>query len=162
MSKIAGFSRQIITKFPKRPACSVLLLLLSLRVFPPGASIVSGTNQNVSVVTRSSGTDLAGAKCVLTNDKGTWYATTPSSITVHRSFNDLSINCAHDSFESVIQQTKSSTKGIIFGNILFGGPIGVGVDVFTGAGFDYPDTIQVTMGKSVAAVPAVAKVEQQK
>ena len=35
------------------------------------ASIVSGQNQSVSVTTNSQGSDVAGAKCTLGNDKGT-------------------------------------------------------------------------------------------
>ena len=35
------------------------------------ASIVSGNNQSLSVTTQKNGTDVAGAKCSLVNDKGT-------------------------------------------------------------------------------------------
>jgi phosphoketolase len=40
----------------------------------------------------------------------------------------------------------SSTKGMAFGNILFGGPIGAGVDMASGAAYDYPNLITVMMG----------------
>jgi hypothetical protein len=35
-----------------------------------------------------------------------------------------------------------------FGNLLFGGPIGAGVDMASGAAYDYPNLIPVTMGKT--------------
>ena len=119
------------------------------------ASIVSGSNQSISVTTRSNGVDLSGAKCVLTNNKGEWYATTPGTVTVHRSFNDLSVNCAYDGLDKGIELAKSTTKGMAFGNILFGGFIGVGVDVATGAAYDYPNVIQVNMGQAVPVMPPV-------
>jgi hypothetical protein len=123
------------------------------------ASIVSGQNQSVSVVTKNNGVDVSGAKCQLTNDKGTWFATTPGSVTVRRSFNDLSVNCKLDGVEPGIMSVKSATKGMAFGNILFGGVIGAGVDISTGAAYDYPDLINVELGKVVGAAqptPAAA------
>ena len=122
-------------------------------VFGGCASIVSGQNQSLSVTTKNKGDDLVGAKCSLINDKGTWYATTPGSVTVRRSFNDLTINCALDGLEPGIAMVKSSTKGMAFGNILFGGIIGAGVDIGTGAAYDYPEIIVVNMGQT-ASIPA--------
>lgn len=54
---------------------------------------------------------------------------------------------------------KSSTKGMAFGNIIFGGIIGAGVDISTGAAYDYPTLITVLMGKTGMAgaqAPAAA------
>jgi phosphoketolase len=34
------------------------------------------------------------------------------------------------------------------GNILFGGPIGAGVDMASGAAYDYPNLITVMMGSN--------------
>lgn len=108
------------------------------------ASIVSGQNQSVSVVTKTDGADVAGAKCSLSNDKGQWYATTPGSVTVRRSYGALAVDCKTDSHAGTAQ-VKSTTKGMAFGNILFGGVIGVGVDVATGAAYDYPEVISVPL-----------------
>lgn len=121
------------------------------------ASIVSGQNQSLSVTTKNNGSDVSGAKCSLNNDKGTWYTTTPGSVTVRRSFNDLTVNCALDGVDPGIVMAKSSTKGMAFGNILFGGVIGAGVDVSTGAAYDYPDIIVVDLGKTQTFAPAAAK-----
>lgn len=121
------------------------------------ASIVSGHNQSLSVTAKNNGTDVAGAKCQLSNDKGTWFATTPGSVTVRRSFNDLTVNCTHDGAEPGIVTVKSSTKGMAFGNILFGGVIGAGVDMSTGAAYDYPELINVELGKVVNLTAPVQK-----
>jgi hypothetical protein len=117
------------------------------------ASIVSGQNQSLSVTAKNGGADVAGARCTLANDKGTWYATTPGSVTVRRSFNDLSVNCALDGADPGALLVKSSTKGMAFGNILFGGLIGASVDVSTGAAYDYPEIVVVEMGKTATLAP---------
>jgi hypothetical protein len=111
------------------------------------ASIVSGTNQSVSVeTTTSTGEAVAGANCKLSNNKGTWFVTTPGSTTVHRSYENLAVHCTKDAHEPGMVSAKSSTKAMAFGNAIFGGVIGVGVDVATGAAYDYPIMIKVRMG----------------
>jgi hypothetical protein len=127
---------------------SLVAVLAASTLFTGCASIVSGQNQSVSVVAKNVGTkdDISGAKCSLTNDKGTWYVTTPGSVMVRRSFNDLAVNCALDGVDPGSSMVKSATKGMAFGNILFGGVIGAGVDMSTGAAYDYPEEIVVDMG----------------
>lgn len=115
------------------------------------ASIVTGHNQSLSVETRHKGDPVSGANCKLVNDKGTWFVTTPGSVTVRRSYGDLSVRCEKDGLEPGIAAVKSSTKGMAFGNILFGGIIGGAVDAGSGAAYDYPPLITVEMGSSSAS-----------
>ena len=96
---------------------------------------------------------VSGASCRLNNDKGTWFVTTPGSIVIHRSGEDLSIKCDKDGYDPGIAAVKSSTKGMAFGNILFGGPIGAGIDIANGSAFDYPSLIQVEMGENILIAP---------
>ena len=118
------------------------------------ASIVNGTNQPLSVETRLKGTSIAGANCKLENNKGTWFVTSPGSTTVHRSAEDLSVKCEKDGIQPGIGAIKSATKGMAFGNILFGGPIGAGIDIANGSAFDYPSLIQIEMGENtVITIP---------
>jgi PDZ domain len=105
------------------------------------ASIVSGTNQPITV--DSPGCD--GASCQLTNDKGTWYVKTPGSVIVSRAYGNLSVVCSKEGFGSANTSVASNTKAMAFGNILVGGVIGAGVDVATGAAYDYPVTISVPL-----------------
>lgn len=136
-----------------------LFALALLPAFTGCASIVSGQNQPVSVETRAKGTTLAGANCTMLNDKGKWFVTTPGTVTVQRSYNDLSVSCEASGVSKGIAMVKSATKPMAFGNILFGGVIGAGVDVATGAAYDYPTLISVEMGESTTvAVPAAAPV----
>jgi uncharacterized protein YceK len=130
-------------------------LLLSVTLLASGcASIVNGQNQSLSVQTRSkAGAQVAGASCKLSNDKGVWFVTTPGTTTVHRSYESLQLSCEKDGFESGLLSSKSSTKGMAFGNILFGGVIGAGVDISTGAAYDYPEMIVVEMGQDLTPAP---------
>src|SRR3990167_7322227 len=99
------------------------------------ASIVNGTNQSVSVNTRP----VTGATCSLENDKGKWFVNqTPGSVTVHRSYKDLTINCEKRGYPKASKNIVSKTKGMAFGNVVFGGVIGAGVDMADGSAYDYP------------------------
>lgn len=120
------------------------------------ASIVNGQNQSVSVETRTESGPVSGANCKLSNNKGTWYVTTPGSTTVNRSYEDLAVRCDKTNVEPGLASVKSATKGMAFGNILFGGIIGAGVDMSTGAAYDYPTLITVMMGTNAVIAPAPA------
>lgn len=114
------------------------------------ASIVSGHNQSVSLETRvKQGQVVAGANCKLANDKGTWFVTSPGSVTVRRSYEDMVVSCEKEGMDAGQASVKSSTKGMAFGNILFGGVIGAGVDIASGAAYDYPPVFTVLMGEKV-------------
>jgi hypothetical protein len=119
------------------------------------ASIVSGTSQVVSVETLHPSGPVTGATCKLENDKGVYYVTTPGTVTIHRAYGDLSVKCEKSGFDPGLATVKSSTKGMMAGNILFGGVIGAGVDAASGAAYDYPALFQVMMGQqSVLGAPA--------
>lgn len=125
------------------------------------ASIVSGTNQVVSVETLSPAGKLDGATCKLQNDKGVYYVTTPGTVTVHRAYGDMNVSCDKAGVATGVATFKSSTKGMMAGNLLFGGVIGAGVDAASGAAYDYPALLQIMMNDSInnavaTALPATA------
>jgi hypothetical protein len=106
------------------------------------ASIVNGQNQPVSVQT----VPVKGATCTLENNKGKWYVpATPATVVVHKSFKDLNVKCEKKGLPVTEKKIVSKATPMVAGNILFGGLIGVGVDVADGAAFDYPNDIQVNM-----------------
>ena len=94
------------------------------------ASIVSGSNQPITVTSVPHG----GACTVDRN--GTTVANlpiTPMTVTVERSSFPMAVRCTRDGFEPGTKSVESDINGWIFGNIFFGGPIGVIVDTITGA-----------------------------
>src|SRR5690606_34533696 len=112
------------------------------------ASITTGQNQSLSVETHADGKPVAGASCKLENDKGIWYATSPGTAVVRRSYNDINVRCEKSGHEPGVTAAKSSTKAMAFGNILFGGIIGAAVDAGSGAAYDYPSIIAVDLGRN--------------
>lgn len=120
------------------------------------ASIVAGQNQSLSLEARKKGVQVAGASCKLTNDKGAWFVTSPGSTVIHRSAEDLAVRCEKDGYDPGIASVKSLTKGMAFGNILFGGVIGAGVDMASGAAYDYPPLVTIEMGENSTLVPPPA------
>ncbi len=128
------------------------LTLLAATTFSLGtltgcASIVNGTHQSVSVHTGAT----KGATCSLENNKGKWYVSnTPGSVVINRSFNDLQINCEKKGYKPSFKQVASNTKAMAFGNVVFGGVIGAGVDMADGAAYDYPTNINVPLQKASA------------
>lgn len=134
-----------------------IALVCASSVFAGCASIVSGTSQKVSVETRDHDQPHAGAKCKLTNSKGSYYVTTPGTVTIHRAYGDMNVRCDKDGQDPGLATVKSTTKGMAFGNILFGGAVGVVVDTTSGAAYDYPDLIMVRMGtNSIVSIPTTA------
>lgn len=111
------------------------------------ASITTGHNQTLSVETRAEGASVSDAKCQLTNDKGTWFVSTPGSVTVRRSFADMQVRCEKAGYSPAVSASKSHTKAMVAGNIIFGGIIGAVVDTASGAAYDYDSlmTIQLTV-----------------
>lgn len=120
------------------------------------ASIVTGTTQPMAVQTRlASGQDVTGAHCRLTNSKGTWFVSTPGTVTIHRATTAaLSVDCSKDGHQQLgVSSTKPKSKGMIWGNLLFGGVIGVITDSVTGAAGYYPSPITVIM-EAIAGINA--------
>lgn len=114
---------------------------VSLALLGGCASIVSGTNQPVTVDTPG----CLAASCKLTNDKGTWAVTTPGSVTVSRAYGPMTVMCTKDGVPPATATFNSTTKGMAFGNLVFGGLIGAGVDAASGAAYDYPNAMLVPM-----------------
>jgi hypothetical protein len=82
------------------------------------ASITSGNMQSVLLETRTNVAPVAGARCELTNDKGSWSVVTPASMTIQSSYGDLSVRCNSDTHEPVAIVLKSTAKAATYGNII--------------------------------------------
>lgn len=109
------------------------------------ASIVGSTLQPVTVKTFKDDVEVAAAQCTLTNDSGSWMVTTPGSVTIKKSTEDLVIVCKKEGSVSGTLTVSSKANGGVWGNILFGGVVGAVVDSANGAGFDYPQPLMVIL-----------------
>ncbi len=106
------------------------------------ATIVKGSDQTVTVLT-----DPAGATCRLERDGTTIGVVnpTPGSVNIDKSKDQITIYCEKDGFEQSAGVLSSKFQGMTFGNILFGGLIGVAIDAGTGAMNEYPDSLNVIL-----------------
>ena len=141
---------------------SLLFFVILLTAITSGCASVTGTtNQSISVQTREpAGKEVPGAACELSNAKGKWFVTTPGSVAVTRSNDDMQVTCNKQGVEPGRASVASATKGAMFGNILLGGPIGAVIDHNTGAAYEYPTFIQVLMGAFTKIEPAQTPAEQ--
>jgi hypothetical protein len=91
---------------------------------------------------------------------GTWYVTTPGSVTVHKSKTDITATCKKDGYQDATQVIPSTFQATTAGNILLGGIVGIGVDAASGADYKYPALSVITMvpmGQAAAAPPVPTK-----
>ena len=115
----------------------VVIALISFLSITNCASITKGSTQIITIETPN----CIGASCKITNNEGTYYVSrTPATIVVNRDNSQLQINCSYGDKE-VRMSDESSVEGMAFGNILIGGIIGGGVDMVTGAAYEYPQII---------------------
>ena len=126
----------------------LVLLILAISFGISGCASITGTSgQTVSVQTNEgTGKHLTGSICALSNNKGRWFVTSPGSVGITRSNDDLQILCNKDNYEPGRTVVASTIKAAMFGNIIFGGLIGVALDHSSGAAYEYPPFIQVMMG----------------
>jgi hypothetical protein len=128
-----------------------IVLLTAFVLLQSGCASVTGSStQNISIQTRASdGKEVKEAQCDLINKRGTYFVTTPGTIMISRSNDDLTVTCRKEGFENGRAGVVSNTKGSMFGNILLGGGIGAIVDHNTGSAYEYPTFVQVMMGSNV-------------
>jgi hypothetical protein len=113
-----------------------------------GCSTITGsTTQSVSIRTKDqAGKEVSGAACDLVNKDGTWFITSPGSVVIHRSNDDLQIVCKKEGLENGTAAVVSDVKGSMVGNIVFGGGIGAIMDHANGSAYEYPTLLEVLMG----------------
>lgn len=121
-------------------------LILACCVISGCASISGSKNQAINLTTTCENLPISGASCALTNDSGSWYTKTPAAIFIRKSTGDLIVSCKKDE-QRVVANYKSSASSGMWGNVVVGGVIGAAVDAGTGAGFDYPNPMNVNFEK---------------
>jgi len=119
------------------------------------ASIIGGRYQKVEVNTLSANQSVH-ADCMLSNGTGEVRVTTPATATVRRSSSNLSVVCLQDGKQVAQQTYDSSIRGLVWGNLIIGGLIGIAIDFSDGASHHYPDKLNVYLPPAYASVAAVS------
>lgn len=102
------------------------------------ATIMRGTSQSISVNSNPSGARIV----VMGMEKGT----TPAVIKVKRSETNVIVRLQKDGYEPVDIALTRSLSGWVWGNVVFGGVIGLVVDFATGGLYNInPEVIQADL-----------------
>ncbi|WP_202424522.1 hypothetical protein [Duganella levis] len=109
------------------------------------ASLTESTDQNVLVQTVLDHREIAGVGCVLYNDVGKWFVTTPARVTLRKSAGPLRIDCEKTGKGWAYEKVDSKADANIWGNLVLTAGVGLYVDRNTGAGYDYPSILTVVM-----------------
>ena len=120
-------------------------LALSAVMLAGCATISEPKQQTVMVRTILDNREIGGVGCVLTNDAGRWFVTTPGHVVVQKSAGNLFVDCRKDGASSGqdVVASKANASAVV-GNVTTAG-LGYLLDKRTGAGFDYPETLTVIM-----------------
>jgi len=111
------------------------------------ASIVSGTSQEIKVVTNP-----PGANCQFVRE-GSVIASvnnTPGGVTIKKTKHDITLKCNKEGYQEATYLNHSGADGATFGNIILGGGIGWAIDSASGSDNKYTGEVNVTL------VPAAA------
>lgn len=119
-----------------------VLFVCSFSIMGGCATLTTGNSQSITIDTKPQ-----GATCTLTRD-GKAVAVvnpTPGTVSVDKSKYDISVICMKEGFQDGATVCPSSLQGMTFGNILFGGLIGIAIDAGTGAMNKYPSMLTVAL-----------------
>jgi len=109
------------------------------------ATFMGETGQPIELITTCQGsTTVLSSECSVSNSRGTQTVMTPTMIEVSRAAGDLTIHCATPEAQggAILSATGNWNTA---GNILLGGAVGIVVDLASGAGFEYPKSIAISM-----------------
>ncbi len=125
--------------------CTALLMSVGC------ASLTTPNENNIRVETvDATGAEVKDATCSILKGATRTEFKTPAVIPVAKSGGDLRIDCAKEGLAEGKAVLTSRAGGATFGNILAGGIIGAIVDQSTGKAYNYPEWVQIIMGKFLA------------
>jgi hypothetical protein len=118
------------------------ILLPAVLLISACASIVSGTEQDITV-----NTTPAGADCALVREGQTIarVSSTPGTVTVDKTKHNINVVCNKPGYQTGSFLNESGTEGSTAGNILAGGLIGWGIDSARGADNKYDEGVNITL-----------------
>lgn len=123
------------------------------------ATLFDSTEQTVLVRTVLDHQQVSGIGCVLSNDKGRWFITSPGRVTVRKSTQPLVVDCRREDVWA-FDQIEARQNASKWGNIIFTLGAGQYVDKQTGAGFDLPSTLTVILQRGEGAAARGAPPQQ--
>lgn len=124
---------------------NLALLAVGAALLSACATLSEPTQQTLMVRTILDNREIGGVGCVLTNDAGRWFVTSPGHVVVQKSAGNLFVDCRKDGMNmgQDVVASKANASAVVGGAATAG--LGYLLDKRTGAGFDYPETLTVIM-----------------
>lgn len=119
-----------------------LLVLTSSLCLGGCATLTTSSSQTVTLTT-----EPPGAACTFKREGEVIgiINPTPGSLTVRKSHSDIDVTCVKDGYVDAVGRVGSKFQAMTFGNILFGGIIGIVVDAASGATAEYEANVAIRM-----------------
>jgi hypothetical protein len=143
-----------MSSFHFRTLCALVLPAVLAGCVTTGAS--TSTGQQIEVHTILDHREVAGVGCVLSNSAGRWFVVAPGRITVVRTRDPLSVDCARADAGSARElvapraDSRFDTDKLI-GNLVVSSPFDHYFDRQSGVGVTYPSTLTVLMRPAPAS-----------
>jgi len=115
---------------------------LAVAILSGCATLTTSSSQNVTL-----GTEPPGATCTFKREDQVIGIVnpTPGSINVSKSHAAIDVICVREGFLDAVGTVGSKFQAMTFGNIVFGGIIGIVVDAASGATAEYEPTITIRL-----------------
>jgi hypothetical protein len=126
------------------------LAVLPLLCLGGCGTLTESTTQQVLVQTVLDHQEVAGVGCVLYNDSGKWFVTTPGRVVLRKSRSPLHVDCRKQGAGWAHEQVAWRENSTLWGNVVLTAGVGIFVDRNTGQGFDYPDVLTVELRRREA------------
>jgi hypothetical protein len=122
-----------------------LLAALAVILLNGCATLTTSSSQTVTMMT-----EPPGATCTFKREGQVIGVVnpTPGSLSVQKSHKPIDVACAKDGFIDAVGTVGSRFQPMTFGNVLFGGIIGIVVDAASGASAEYEPQITVRLTPS--------------
>jgi hypothetical protein len=106
------------------------------------------TEQLLEVHAVQDNREVAGVGCVLSNKVGRWFVVAPGRVRVARYSQPLMVDCAREGIGRTVEMVDAryDARELIATAVTTGG-LGYLVDMRSGAGFGYPETLTVVIAK---------------
>jgi len=141
---------------PRRGSAPIKILAASLGAMAfvalqGCASITKGTTDTITVNFANCNKQTA---CTASNKKGDWVFSAPGSVRFKKSDNPLTITCKDGPDQTTLEVTPTR-GGMAWGNVVFGGIIGGGIDSSTDAHWNIADSVTMYRSRCVDAGESV-------
>jgi hypothetical protein len=114
------------------------------------ASVINDSTHPIKLETlTSSGAQIDGATCKLTNDYGVTTLKSGDTVQIRRSSRDLEIVCTQSDQPDAKARAISRGNVAFAGNIILGGVFGAVIDHAKGTAYTYPTWMQLVFGRTL-------------